>query len=384
MAWLLPGSLLHADYAKELLHELGRRFGRVAVISLRERVFLADDVSETTEVLLCDNYNAREHRDVELITATGVDACAVLLKGWHDKKWTGVPLNGRAVRALSAPEELVVFDKICRNNVVATLGSVARINIGIVTGANHFFIVEQDFAREHSIPNEALKPIFAKSRMTPGIQLTSDDIEAAKKCGISCLLIDGARTDHFPAVLSYFAAVPAAARTGNVTFRKRIDWRTPDDNRIPDAFFPYMHHLGPRLIMNISRVNATNTIHRVYFKQPVSVSCQKLVALALLSTFSQLSAEIEGRSYGGGVLKHEPTEASNIRLLLPQRMPTKAIAALFDKVDSLLRQGLPLKATLAVDSAIIASMPTALPRDEWRSMEEALLRLRRRRHLTKV
>jgi hypothetical protein len=136
--------------------------------------------------------------------------------------------------------------------------------------------------------------------------------------------------------------------------------------------------------MNISRVNATNTIHRVYFKQPVSVSCQKLVALALLSTFSQLSAEIEGRSYGGGVLKHEPTEASNIRLLLPQRMPTKAIAALFDKVDSLLRQGLPLKATLAVDSAIIASMPTALPRDEWRSMEEALLRLRRRRHLTKV
>jgi adenine-specific DNA-methyltransferase len=384
MAWLLPGSLLHADYAKEFLHELARRFVRVAVISLGERIFLADGVSETTEILLCDGHHkAWSQREVEVTQAGTIDDCAKFLDGWRTNDWKGTSLNGRAIPALVGAKELSTFEEINASPDVVNFETLASISIGIVTGANRLFILNEDSAWKHGLPLTALKPILAKFSASPGICLLPGDLISAIERGLPVLLVDGAKATRCRAVQTYFDAVPQAFREKNVTFSKHADWRCPDDNRIPDAFFPYMYHIGPRLILNDVRVNATNTIHRVYFKADLDDAKRKLIALSLLSTFSQLSAEIEGRSYGAGVLKHEPGEVRKIRLILPKLAAGK-IESLFDRVDSLLRRHLAYQATHVVDRELFAAMHQPPTLRKWKSLRMTLKQLRARRHKRRV
>jgi adenine-specific DNA-methyltransferase len=380
MAWLLPGSLLHASYAKELLHELGRRFARVAVVSLGERMFLREGVSETTELLFCEGYRQLcDEGAVEVIQASDIVDCARHLQRWGANGWKGTSLNGRAGLALLGPEKLSAFTEIAEGRDVVRFEDLADITIGIVTGANRIFIVNQDAAAERRIPVTALIPILAKSSAAPGLRLSRMDVVDAISRGIPSLLVDGARAKQSEAVRSYFAAVPKIFREKNVTFRKHSDWRCPDDNRIPDAFFPYMHHAGPRLVLNVAQVNATNTIHRVYFKARLTNSRRRLIALTLLSTFSQVSAEIEGRSYGAGVLKHEPGEARKIRLILPD-LPKVTISTLFEHIDRLLRKGLSGEATAAVDRELLHAMRDTPAASKWASLQSTLTQLRASRY----
>jgi len=96
----------------------------------------------------------------------------------------------------------------------------------------------------------------------------------------------------------------------------------------------------------------------------------------MVSTFSQISAEIEGRSYGGGILKHEIGEASKIQLLLPNGASKTLINRTFDKIDQLLRQGKAHRATNVADAFLTAQMPKLLSISSLRALHLCLKHLR--------
>lgn len=384
MAWLLPGSVLQADYAKSLLHEMSRRFRRVAVISLRERLFLVDGTSETTEILLCDGFGTGEAGTVGVATAHDVTEFARLIQHWNDESWRAEPLNGRAMLALAPGDCLSAFKRVADASEVTRLGDLGRLAIGIVTGNNRLFVVNDETARENRIPSNALRPILAKSSIAPGLQLRTADFDAARRAGLRCLLVDAVVGRTRATVKKYFDAVPAALRLRNVTFAKRKDWRIPDDEQIPDAFFPYMHHTGPRLLLNRCKANSTNTIHRVYFKPEVTSLQAKLAAISMLSTFSQISAEIQGRSYGAGVLKHELHEAASIALLFPSHLEPDLVSSAFARIDRLLRRGCLVEATAASDAFLAEALPEVLPPFVLDELQIALQRVRSRRQQVKT
>lgn len=376
MAWLLPGSVLHADYAKKLLHEVSRHFERTIVVSIQQRLFLSDGTSEATHILLCESYSSNEAPVVEVVGAKNIKECSRLLRDWNGSTWRGVSLNGRAQRALTPERTLKKFNSLSKSEHAVRLGDIADLSIGIVTGANKFFVINEDISRQQNLPKRTLQPILAKFAVAQGLSLTSTDFRVARSKGIRCLLVDGNRSDCQSAVETYFARFPESERLRNVTFGKRPDWRLPNDGRIPNAFLPYMHNTGPRLVLNKYRVNSTNTIHRVYFGRGVSQGRRKLVAISMVSTFSQISAEIEGRSYGGGILKHEIGEASKIQLLLPNGASKTLINRTFDKIDQLLRQGKANRATNVADAFLTAQMPKLLSISSLKALHLCLKHLR--------
>jgi hypothetical protein len=67
----------------------------------------------------------------------------------------------------------------------------------------------------------------------------------------------------------------------------------------------------PRLTTNAARVRHLNSVHGVYLKDEHRELGLELLPLASLNSVSLLSAELVGRSYGGGVLKIEPREADS-------------------------------------------------------------------------
>lgn len=354
MAWVLPGAFLQADYAKPIRNYLAASFARTSAIVLRERIFLDAGTDEETVILLAEGYGTTEAlAPIQLAEATTLPDLMRIIGLWDSGKQVVGELEARpASLSLKASERALLTAIEAREDCI-TFGDIANVQIGLVTGANKFFVLSCDEVKNAGLDSVDCTPILAKFVAAPGVSYTSTDHENVAAGGARSFLVGRCGTERSAALAAYHATFDEAARVKTSTFNKRKIWWQPNDGRVPDAFFPVMHHHGPRLVLNPDGLTSTNTIHRVYFRKQMSQPCRKLVAVSMLTTFAQVSAEMVGRRYGSGVLKHEPRESERIRILMPSGLPNHAIKTAFDKVNRLLRTGKRDEATVVADALIM-------------------------------
>lgn len=403
MAWILPSSFLYAEYAAHVRDHIAQRFGRCLVVQLGQRLFLSEGTEEATIVVLAEGYGADGDGDIRLDFAETLSDLETSVSAWASGGNRAKIFDGRASALMLGGAAEGAMEAAGGAGRVVSVGQVADIRIGIVTGANPFFVIDEATAEHHGLPEDALRPILAKFAMAPGAALRDDDLAEARRKGRKLLLVD---TDHpdmegpDSSIQRYLDTFPKEKWEANKTFKKRKLWHRPDDGRPPDAFFPYMYQHGPRIILNEAGTTSTNTIHRVYFKGamsseraaseipfPLSPSgCQvsaetwrRTCAVSILSTFSQLSGELQGRSYGAGVLKHEPSEARRIRLVLPEAPTREDSDRAFDEVDAALRDGDGDAARALADEFVLASLDASARTGANAVLGTALDAARRRR-----
>ena len=395
MAWILPSSFLYAEYADNVKTYIASFFERVFVVQLGQRLFLSEGTEEMSAILLAEN-KVSSSSDKNPIQFDFVDTLSDLklaIEAWQSGQTSQVYLNGRINSVLLSKETELSMQAAEKAGKVVTLGQIAKIGIGIVTGANRFFILDLLTAKSHGLSDSYLRPILSKFSMAPGISLTIEDMIQARKENRKCLLIDTNHSDinrKGSALRNYLASMPRTKRRKTKTFKRRSLWHRSDDGRVPDAFFPYMYQHGPRIILNELGTTSTNTIHRIYFEplfKPNEVSkdvWEKACAISILSTYSQLSGENEGRSYGAGVLKHEPSEASRIRLILPEALEKQEVETTFQQVDLALRNNKHKDAQWYADNFVLKSIPVDEKNRIVCSLEKALNETRSRRQRNKI
>ena len=105
-------------------------------------------------------------------------------------------------------------------------------------------------------------------------------------------------------------------------------WRVPILQQ-PDLIFTYINHLMPRIISNDARVQVSNSVYGITLHRNRKTVGRKALPKLFFNSVSALSSEIEGRSYGGGLLKIEPREADQV--LLPS---LSLVANLMDEIDA--------------------------------------------------
>ena len=76
-----------------------------------------------------------------------------------------------------------------------------------------------------------------------------------------------------------------------------------------DLIFTYMNHDRPRLTSNKAGIHLLNSLYGVKLKPSRVKLGRDLLPILSLNSITLLGAEVVGRSYGGGMLKHEPREA---------------------------------------------------------------------------
>lgn len=347
MAWVLPGSFLEADYATSLREDIVASFEEVVAMQLTERMFLSVGAEERTVVLLCSGFGGSS-KDIQISHCTSVDQLDSTIAA---KSQVNSPLDKPiALQQLPAAlGETSIYDTLSASTDAVNLGDLCKVLIGTVTGANRFFIMSPSRAKLHHLGARYFKPILSKFAHIQGAQINEADIEDWRLQDKPYLLFHLPDKRMSDAAMNYVATYPENERLRNSTFRRRKDWLRADDGRIPDAFFSYMMHDGPRMVLNNAAINATNSIHRVFFNPLVLQQTRKQVVISLCSTFSQLSAEYVGRSYGSGVLKIEPSEANRIRLILPKNKSVEQIDAAFLQIDACFRHGNPQGAQKVAD-----------------------------------
>jgi adenine-specific DNA-methyltransferase len=324
VAWVLPSSLLHAEYAKRLIDIHRKHFRVLKVIKLAERFFREEGAQETSVILIAEGFDSEEKEGCSF-TVKAVDNLSEL-KDVIAMTTSSSHMEIDHFKLAYVSEDIRnIYHEVSSSRECKPLSHYLDIKIGMVTGANKQFVISKDTVKQFSIPRAVLKPIVGRFSSLTGIRHTKPRQEKIQMEGHRAFLVNPslAQMDEKESLVREFLTqITEEEKVKNRTFKKRPNWFEPDygiDSIIPDGFFSYMIHLGPRIVINQGRINCTNSVHKVLFHDKKLPSKVKLaIAVSMLSTYSQLSAEVEGRVYSSGVLKIEPSAGKKIKVLLSE------------------------------------------------------------------
>jgi hypothetical protein len=380
MAWILPEAILHAEYGKQFVRWAMQRFERCIAISVRERCFLSDGAKARVVMLLLEGANGKASHEVEMIEVSTAEECVATLPRLERPSKALPVLNGHAVPHLISSFASTAAQIIESSDELKRLGDFADVKIGVVTGNNKFFVLSEEQRCQAKLNEHHFQRVVSKFiDLGGGFEFTGveDKCSSCLRSERSWLLCPNPKSVD-KRLAEYLYTYTQKKIDQNKTMAKREHWQTPELGQVPDAFFRYMGKQGPRIVLNQSGFYCTNTIHRVFFTKRLSKCEQVALCLSLHSSYSQLSAEIEGRQYGSGVLKLEPSEAKRVLFAFTEPL----INALWQAWPALKRQAATQGWELIVshiDDLVAASCPLlskALPIQDVRAL---LVKVQQRR-----
>jgi methylase of polypeptide subunit release factors len=334
LAMVLPGNILSSDYAVSLQAELCSQFEKVIAISVSERLFVDQGTEERTVILLCDGYERKGTGLLEVCYCNSTSDLETEINRLSSR--TTTEHRGTHKPQLSK-SELELFESVGKRSNVKPLGSMATIGIGIVLGDKNFFIKKASEWKKISINEKFLFPVACRTKDLEGIELTSHSVLTWKTEDRRCYFLNTPKRLG-KILIEYLQSHPHKSDGENKTFLKRPVWHHPDDGKIAHAFLSGLHDIGPKLVLNTANLQATNSLYRVIFLEPKNLHLQKIAAIGILSTFSQLSAELEGRPMGSGGLKIEPKDG--LKIMLPiRKIRAQELEKAFSKVNSFIASG---------------------------------------------
>jgi len=251
----------------------------------------------------------------------------------HARKWTGYPRQAGSTVSEGAEVLLSEFFKVQR---------------GIATGANEFFILPRSEAASKGLPEQFLTPILPSPRHLKATVIEPDGggypaIEPQLAL-ISCDLPEEQVQTAYPALWRYLATAERAGVLERYLVRKRQPWYR-QEYRPPAPFLCTYMGRGVdekrpfRFIWNRSQAIAPNVYLMLYPVGRLKAVLEKQPGAAsevfeFLRAITADDLRTEGRVYGGGLHKIEPSElgrisASGLVERLPELVSTSVQTALF-------------------------------------------------------
>lgn len=367
MAQVLPAEILHAQYARHVLDYLERAFAEVTISVFDERIF--PGALEEVVLLFAEGYGSASRGGIRITSSSNLESLDVTAARHRTRERSG----RRTLLAQLLPESTQDLLERCRENA-STLGEIASVDIGLVTGANDFFTLTASQADQFG--RGLVELSVSKAAHVRGAVLSPDDHERLAREGHRAFLLFAERELRHRGDQALDEWIRWGEKQG---FSRRYKcsirepwWRLPAQDP-PDLLLTYCSSEHPRIALNAADARHTNTLHGV---RTSASHDGRLLAAGFYNSLTLLSCELEGRSYGGGVLKLEPTEAEQV--LLPPL--DERLIDLLPAVDRAIRQRDLSTAAAIVDEAVLVG-GLQLSGSEIEALREArqLLAERRRR-----
>ena len=338
LAMVIPGEIMHVNYSSKIRLFLSELQAKITLITFNQLVF--PDVQQEVILLLIDKQKKSEKienftnskmniiqlKDVESLNF--FDLNSIPVNQYKNVK----PTEEKWTKFFLTKEQLKELDIIEKNSLVSKLGDLATVDVGIVTGANEYFVVNEDILKKYELEKISL-PLVGRSLHINGLIFEKKDWNENKKKQIASHLLnfpDNKYENYSELMKKYIEMgeknnIHEGYKTG---IRKR--WYQVPSIWKPDAFLMRRSHKFPKLVLNNADSFTTDTMHRVKIKEDVDL--QSLI-FCFYNSITMASCEIIGRSHGGGVLEILPNDAETILI------PYKKIAAKhLQKIDSMFRK----------------------------------------------
>jgi adenine-specific DNA-methyltransferase len=389
LAMVIPAELLHIQHAGGLRSLLEQEMESIILLNIREMVF--PDVLQGIVLLLAVKRSDRAFRSLALENAAlptkeakiqiiEVDDVSSLGQIDLERIGTGTckgicNTGGDWMLGLLTDEEISLLNRLRKHPDVQPFAVIAQVDIGIVTGANAFFVVNERTLKRYDLAAIAT-PMLAKSDLIKGISYTRRDHEDNAQAGKAVYFL------HFPAkslsdlpssMVDYLRSGEEQQLHTRYKCRIRDPWYVVPYVWISEVALLKRCHLFPRLVLNELGAHSTDTAYRIQMAPGYAERARDLT-FSFLNSLTFLCAELEGRHYGGGVLELVPSEIE--KLLIPLRPTTEEE---FACADALIRSGATLDELLDFTDPLILGEGLQLDEAEIAVLRAAHRRLLRRR-----
>lgn len=376
LAMVLPTELLHVLHAQSLRTFLTQQCHRLLIVDPKELWF--EDTLQGAILLLAEkksNHKAQfEGISITQTTSNGFLSQSPTKLFKNASYVNGVTTVGKWMTTLLTDEERAIIEKIKAHTAVKSFDEVAEIAVGIVTGANKFFLVPNQIISEYGLEAWAY-PMFGRSEHVPGVIYDQTVHQANQQRGIPTNFVwftNEAKEKLPPTVQSYLQLGEAQNLHTRYKCRIRSPWYS-----VPSVYATHVGmlkrcHEFPRLIFNPMQAYTTDTAYRIKLKLGTPTS----LVYSFVNSFTALCSELEGRHYGGGVLELVPSEVRKVSLPL-----VEATNSQLRRLDKMFRQNLSADEILVHQDEQILK-PLGVSDAECDSLRAAWrrLKLRRQRH----
>lgn len=224
-------------------------------------------------------------------------------------------------RYLLTPPQLSALNEFTALPFVHPLSEVARLSVSTVTGANEYFSVDDDTLSQYEFGVWSL-PLLPRIRHATGLVFSKEDHHDLKELDCARWLLSFASDLPSPeesrTARKYLRDGEALGLHERYKCRIRSPWYRVPVVRPGCLLLSKRCHKYPRLVINSAEVITTDTIYQGRMVKAYEGREADLVA-GFHNTATLLTAEIEGRSFGGGVLELVPTEIGRVSVpLLPE------------------------------------------------------------------
>lgn len=310
LAMILPSEIMHVAHAQSLRTYLGKKSEKILILDPKELWFT--DTLQGALILFAEKKKTSND-----------DSLGLGIKEISDRSFSktdpqnyfekvhfinGETIKGKWTKAVLNPTELTLLKEIKESSNVHQFKNIADVDVGLVTGANKYFLISQDEVEKYGLEKWA-HPMFGRSDHCPKMIYDSGQHQLNIKKGLPTNFI-------WFDVDSYDELDDDAKKYVKIGEREKYHERYKCRVRQPWFKVPSVYateigmlkraHDFPRLILNKKGAYTTDTAYRISTIDK-KVSSHELV-FCFVNSFTALTSELEGRFYGGGVLELVPSE----------------------------------------------------------------------------
>jgi len=317
MGAILPWSFLQADYAIAVRQYLSSSFEKIKILALGKDYF--DNAEERILLLWLKGYSK---------TAKSINIC--YSKHIENKLEFSPLTNSQWNNSRVNTSNKFSYDEIIKyyedNYSIKPFKEVAKIRIGVVTGANSFFILNYNEILKNKFDEKDISPIYTTGQEFNGLSLNGN------KPQNFLLNFNKENKNKYLTYINFGIRNNIHLRAHSI---RREPWYKINTLGIPDAFFHYRVSEIPFLVTNNKRLQCTNSIHRIYYNTKLNSQQKKSIQLSFFTYITQLSLEINAKIYGSGVLKTEPMALYRAAILM---IDNKQLDEIYNKVNVYLKE----------------------------------------------
>ena len=309
IAFVIPAEIMQVAYAEDLREYLSKHLSKINIISFNELLF--EDAEQEVVVLI----GKKKDKEKECLIANCLyDNVDDFIRKYNqnDLIYEKILTNDKWTRYYLNEKENNVIEEIKQDSRFRKMGDVSLVNVGITTGNNDYFSLDDNSVKKYDLKKYA-KPLIGRSSQTHGLVFDEDDWEKNVNKGVKAYLLtinENVNVEDMSEVQREYIKI-GEDNGANKGYKCRIrkKWYSVPSIWIPDAFLLRRSNVYPKFVLNGIDAVSTDTMHRIKIKDEYD---KNKIILSYYNSISFALTELCGRSYGGGVLEILPKEAENI------------------------------------------------------------------------
>ncbi len=306
LAFVLPASWDYADYASAIKSEISESFERVEIYRSNRPLF--ESVQEGSIVLIAFGFGSVENQ----LSRFEFTQPRELIEALEKRRSAIPPIPKHGPRT---SQDITCLDSV-------RLGDIIDIRLGGVTGAAHYFLLNECQRLDLGLPVKSLRPVLSKARHLIASEITNQEWQFLRDQGQRIWLLDPtpAQLRH-SAVKDYLDSLTNTAIRERYKIKTREPWYRTPLPRNCQGFVSGMSRHGPWISLNmVPRLTATNTLYTITFREVTSLDAMCAWALTLITSESRETLLGLGRVYADGLIKYEPGSLSNLQIRRPKKI----------------------------------------------------------------